>query len=425
MKRSKEPGVKRSKAATATTFSFDVTRYRNDFPILGRKIYDKPLVYFDNAATTQKPQSVIDALTRYYSSENANIHRGVFYLSEAATRDYEEARRKICRFINAQMPKEIIFVRGATEGINLVAHSYGRTFLEAGDEVLISGMEHHSNIVPWQIVCDSVQAKLRVAPINDRGELIVEEYKKLLSEKTKLVALTHVSNALGSINPIKLLIEMAHAVGAKVLIDGAQAVSHLPVDVRDLDADFYVCSGHKMYGPTGIGVLYGKKELLEKMPPYQAGGDMISSVTFEKTEYNVLPHKFEAGTPHIAGVIGLGYAIDYLSEIGMENVACYELDLLGYATKALSEISGIRLIGEAEQKASIVSFLFEDIHAHDIGTILDQDGIAIRAGHHCAMPVMDRFQIPATVRASLGLYNTKDEIDILAASLQKVKEVFK
>jgi cysteine desulfurase/selenocysteine lyase len=403
---------------------FDVEFYRKDFPILSEKVYGKQLVYFDNAATTQKPESVIDAVTRYYSTENANIHRGVFFLSQAATQAYEDTRLKVQRFINAASPKEIIFVRGATEAINLVAQSYGRTFFRAGDEILISAMEHHSNIVPWQMVCEATGAKLRAGPINDAGELLVDQFEKLMDETTKLVAVTHISNALGTINPVKEIVRAAHKRGIPVLIDGAQAAAHLRVDVRELDADFYVFSAHKMYGPTGVGVLYGKEHLLEKMPPYQGGGDMISSVTFEKTEYNILPYKFEAGTPHIAGVIAFARAIDYLNEVGLDKIAAYEEVLLRYATEKLSKVPDLRLIGTARRKSGIVSFVFDDIHAHDVGTILDQDGIAIRAGHHCAMPVMDRFKIPATVRASFALYNTKEEIDILVRSLEKVREVF-
>jgi cysteine desulfurase/selenocysteine lyase len=403
---------------------FDVLKYREDFPILAQKVYGKPLVYLDNAATTQKPQVVMEVLNRYYSFENANIHRGIHYLSQKATDAYDEARSVVQRFLNAKSSQEIIFVRGATEGINLVAQSYGRTFLKTGDEILISAMEHHSNIVPWQILAEQTGAKLRIIPINDDGELLFSEYEKLLSKKTKLVALTHISNALGTINPVKKIIQKAHAAGAVVLIDGAQSVPHMPVDVRDLDCDFFVFSGHKMYGPTGIGVLYGKEKLLSKMPPYQSGGDMISAVTFEKTIYNKLPFKFEAGTPHIAGVIGLGAAIDYVSQIGLDRIAAYEKELLDDATRKLSKIKGLRLIGTAKEKASIVSFVLEAAHAHDIGTILDQKGIAIRAGHHCAMPLMERFQVSATARASFAFYNTKEEIDQLVDAIHAVLEVF-
>jgi len=404
---------------------FDVQKHRKDFPLLTQKVYGKPLVYLDNAATTQKPQSVIDTINQYYSKENANIHRGIHYLSQQATDAYDDARVAIQKFLNAKGSGEIIFVRGATEGINLVAQSYGRTFLKTGDEIIITAMEHHSNIVPWQILCEQIGAKLRIAPMNNAGELLLGEYEKLLSKKTKFVSVSHISNALGTINPVKQLIKMAHNVGALVLIDGAQSAPHIPVDVQELDCDFFVFSGHKIFGPTGIGVLYGKNELLEKMPPYQGGGDMISSVTFEKTTYNKLPFKFEAGTPHISGVIGLGTAINYVSKIGLEKIAAYEHKLLIYATEALSEIKGLRIIGTAKEKASIVSFVLEDIHAHDIGTILDQAGIAIRAGHHCAMPIMERFNIPATARASFAFYNTREEIDRLVEGIHNVLEVFK
>ena len=405
-------------------FSFDVKAHRKDFPILSSTVHGKPLVYLDNAATTQKPKVVIDALTRYYSYENANIHRGIYYLSEQATDAYEKTRVKVAELINAGSPKEIIFVRGTTEGINLVAESYGRAFLKAGDEILITAMEHHSNIVPWQIVCEQTGAKLRIAPINDEGELLIKEFTKLLNPKTKLVAVTHVSNVLGTVNPVKELIELAHKQQALVLVDGAQAAAHLPVDVRDLDADFYVFSSHKMYGPTGVGVLYGKSELLEKMPPYQSGGDMIRSVSFEKTEYNALPYKFEAGTPHIGGVIAFGAAIDYLNRVGIERIQAYEKELIEYATKTLLNIANVRIIGTAKEKTGAISFLLDDIHAHDVGTILDREGVSIRAGHHCAMPLMERFGVAATARASLALYNTKEEINILAHAIQKVFEVF-
>ena len=404
--------------------AFDVLKYREDFPILAQKVYGKPLIYLDNAATTQKPQVVIEVLNRYYSFENANIHRGIHYLSQKATDAYDEARASVQRFLNAKSAREIIFVRGATEGINLAAQSYGRAFLKKGDEILISAMEHHSNIVPWQILSEQIDAKLKVIPINDEGELLFAEYEKLLNKKTKLVAIAHLSNALGTINPVKKIIKRAHEMGAVVLIDGAQSAPHLPVDVQALDCDFFVFSGHKIYGPTGIGVLYGKEALLEKMPPYQSGGDMISAVTFEKTIYNKLPFKFEAGTPHIAGVIGLGAAIEYVSQIGLDRIAAYERELLDYATPALSKIKSLRLIGTAKEKASIISFVLGDIHAHDIGTILDQKGIAIRAGHHCAMPVMERFKVPATARASFAFYNTKEEINQLVDAIHAVLEVF-
>lgn len=400
-------------------------KYRKDFPVLQIKVHGKPLVYLDNAATTQKPQAVIDAIHRYYSTENANIHRGIYYLSEQATDAYEVARAKVRKFINAVFPQEIVFVRGATEGINLVAQSYGRAFIKEGDEIVISTMEHHSNIVPWQILCGQVGAKLRVIPMNDKGELVPGEFEKLINRRTKLVSLAHVSNALGTINPVKKMIKTAHERNIPVLVDGAQAVPHLKVDVQDLNCDFYVFSGHKMFGPTGIGALYGRRDWLERMPPYQGGGDMISSVTFEKTTYNKIPYKFEAGTPHIAGVIGLGAAIDYLSKIGMERIARYEDELLRYGAKTLSAVPGLRFIGTAKEKASILSFVLEGIHPHDIGTILDRQGVAIRAGHHCAMPVMDRFGVPATARASLAFYNTRQEVGVLAKALREVLEVFK
>lgn len=407
------------------TTVFDVQQYRKDFPALSQKVYGKPLVYLDNAATAQKPQCVIDTLDRYYSAENANIHRGIHYLSQKATDAFDEARDKVARFINAKESREIIFVRGATEGINLVAQSYVRPLLKPGDEILITWMEHHSNIVPWQMVAEQTGAKLKVTPINDAGELILPEFEKLLSEKTKLVSVTHISNALGTINPVKKIIQMAHALSVPVLVDGAQSVPHQAVDVQDLDADFFVFSGHKLFGPTGIGVVYGKAEHLEKMPPYQGGGDMISAVTFEKTLYNKIPYKFEAGTPHIAGVIGLGSAIDYVSAIGMSRISAYEHELLEYGTRALSKIPGLRLIGTAKEKASILSFVLEAAHPHDIGTILDQEGVAIRAGHHCAMPVMERFGVPATVRASFAFYNTHEDIDALVRAINKVFEVFR
>ncbi|MBI1978351.1 MAG: cysteine desulfurase [Candidatus Omnitrophica bacterium] len=404
--------------------SFQVERYRRDFPILSQKVYGKPLAYLDNAATTQKPKSVIDMLNRYYSFENANIHRGIHYLSQQATDAYDEARQTIQKFLNAREAREIIFVRGTTEGINLVAQSYGHTFLKSGDEILITAMEHHSNIVPWQILSDQIGAKLRVAPINDNGELILEEFEKLVNERTKFVAVTHISNALGTMNPVKRLVQMAHQLNIPVLVDGAQAVPHTVVDIQDLGCDFFVFSGHKIFGPTGIGILYGKAELLEKMPPYQGGGDMISSVRFEKTTYNKLPFKFEAGTPHIAGVIGLGAAIEYVNQIGLKNIFEYEQELLHYATSVLMKIPGLRIMGQAREKASIISFVFDDIHAHDIGTILDQQGVAIRAGHHCAMPLMERLGVPATARASFAFYNTKEEVDRLVQAIHAVLEVF-
>jgi cysteine desulfurase/selenocysteine lyase len=402
----------------------DVERVRADFPILQQKVHGKPLVYLDNAATSQKPRAVIEAITRYYEGTNANIHRGVHFLSEHATEEYEAGRRVAQGFLNAASPSEIIFVRGTTEGINLVAQSYGRAHIQAGDEILITDMEHHSNIVPWQILCDERSAKLRVAPINDRGELILEDFANLLGPKTKLVAVTHVSNALGTINPIRRIVEMAHGRGVPVRVDGAQAVPHLKVDVQALDCDFYAFSGHKVYGPTGIGVLYGKAALLDAMPPYQGGGDMIISVSFEKTIYNKLPYKFEAGTPDIAGVIGLGAALKYVEGLGIENIGAYENEVVSYATAAVSAIPGIRLIGTAREKASVLSFVLDNIHPHDIGTILDQEGIAIRTGHHCSQPVMKRFGIAATARASFAVYNTKDEADALVRGIEKVREVF-
>jgi len=411
-------------SALAAARAFDVERVRKDFPILHRTVNGKPLIYLDNAATSQKPQVVIDAITRYYETENANIHRGVHYLSQRATEDYEAARQTIRSYLNASAAHEIIFVRGATEGINLVAQTYGRRHVGAGDEVLITAMEHHSNIVPWQLLCEEKGAKLRVAPINDDGELIVDEFEKLLSARTRIVAIPHVSNALGTIVPIRRIVEMAHARNIPVLVDGAQAVQHIPVDVQALDCDFYVFSGHKIYGPTGSGALYGKTALLEAMPPYQGGGDMISSVTFEKTLFNKLPHKFEAGTPNISGGIGLGRALEYVNSLGVENIAAHEADVLNYATGALSAIPDLRLIGTAKEKASVLSFVLDGIHPHDIGTILDQEGIAIRTGHHCAQPVMLRFNIPATARASLALYNTREEIDALCNGIEKVREVF-
>jgi cysteine desulfurase/selenocysteine lyase len=403
---------------------FDVHRVREDFPILRQTVHGKPLVYLDNAATTQKPQAVMDALTRSLLEENANIHRGVHLLSERATRAYEAARGKVQRFLNAGEAREIVFVRGTTEAINLVAQTFGRSRVGAGDEIVISEMEHHSNIVPWQLLCEQTGARLRVVPITDEGELRLDEYERLIGERTKLVAIVHLSNSLGTINPVAEIIEIAHRRGVPVLVDGAQAASHLPIDVRALDCDFYAISAHKLFGPTGAGALYGKAALLDAMPPYQGGGDMISAVSFERTTYNVVPHKFEAGTPNIAGVIGMGAAIDYLRGLDFPAVIDYEHDLLEYGTRRLSEIDGLRLVGTARRKASILSFVIEDVHPHDIGTILDQEGVAVRTGHHCCMPVMDRLGVPATVRASLALYNTREEIDALVAGLHKVREVF-
>ncbi|HEV2729632.1 MAG TPA: cysteine desulfurase [Terriglobales bacterium] len=404
--------------------AFNVEKVRRDFPILSREVHGKKLVYLDNAATSQKPRAVIDAISRYYEQGNANVHRGVHFLSEHATGEHERARRTVQQFINAADASEIIFVRGTTEAINLVAQTYGRTHVRAGDEVLITAMEHHSNIVPWQILCEEKGATLRVAPINDDGELLLEEFEKLLGPRTKIVALPHVSNALGTVNPVGRIVEIAHGRNIPVLVDGAQAVPHMKVDVQALDCDFYAFSSHKMFGPIGIGVLYGKSALLEEMPPYQGGGDMISSVTFEKTTYNKLPFKFEAGTPNVAGAIALGAAIEYLNGIGMDNIAAYEHELLTYATEKISAIPGVRLIGTARDRAGVLSFVIEGIHPHDVGTILDQEGIAIRTGHHCAQPVMQRFGIPATARASFALYNTKAEVDTLAEGIRKVQEVF-
>lgn len=409
---------------TSPSSAFDVQRIRADFPVLHQEVNGHPLVYLDNAATSQKPQCVIDALVNYYATENSNVHRGVHTLSQRATDDYEAARSKVRRFINAAEDHELIYVRGTTEGINLVAQTYGRQNIGEGDEIIISGMEHHSNIVPWQILAQETGAVLRVVPFNDDGELLLDEYEKLLNPRTRLVSIVHQSNAMGTINPMETIIELAHARGVPVLVDGAQSIPHIPVDVRKLDCDFFAFSGHKLYGPTGIGILYGKTELLEQMPPYQAGGEMIRSVTFEKTLYNILPHKFEAGTPNIAGSIGLGAAVDYVESVGMERIAAYEKELLDYGTGRLSRIEGLKLIGTAKEKGGILSFTLGDIHPHDIGTILDSQGIAIRTGHHCAQPVMQRFAIPATARASLAFYNTRDEIDTLVEGIDRVLEVF-
>jgi len=404
--------------------SWDVERIRADFPVLHQKVNGKPLIYLDNGASSQVPQVVIDRGSVYIEQEHSNIHRGVHYLSQRATTAYEGAREKVKRFINARESRECIFVRGATEAINLVMHGYGRKFIGAGDEIIISAMEHHANIVPWQMLCEEKGAVLRVIPMNDAGELLQDEFDGLLNERTKFVAVTHVSNALGTINPIKEMIAQAHKYGVPVLIDGAQSAPHMPVDVQELDCDFYVFSGHKMYAPTGSGILYGKAELLEKMNPFQGGGDMIKTVTFEKTTYAELPNKMEAGTPAIASQIGLGAAIDYLNSIGREQAAVYEAELLRYATERVSAIEGVRIIGTAKHKASVLSFVIDGIHPHDIGTILDQEGIAVRAGHHCAQPVMQRFNVPATARASFAFYNTKEEIDVLATTIEKVIEIF-
>ncbi len=412
-----------SARAGAATPPLDVAALREQFPILRRRVHGKPLIYLDNAATTQKPQVVLDAEMRFYTEFCSNVHRGVHDLSGRATAAFESARGKIRRHLGAADDREIVFVRGATEGINLVAHAYGRSQVSEGDEVLVSAMEHHSNIVPWQMLCEEKGARLRVIPINDAGELILEEYEKLLGPRTRMVALVHQSNSLGTVNPVKKMIAMAHAAGSRVLVDGAQALAHHAVDVQDLDADFYVLSGHKVYAPTGIGALYGKADLLREMPPYQGGGDMILSVTFEKTIYNQIPHKFEAGTPNVAGAIGLGAALEFVSGVGLERIAAHEAAVLEHATRALAGLPRVRLIGTARDKASVVSFVVEGIHPHDIGTILDGEGIALRTGHHCTQPVMERYGVPATVRASLALYNTREEIDALVAGLRKVIEV--
>lgn len=403
---------------------WDVERIRKDFPVLRQTVNGKPLVYLDNAASSQVPMMVIERGAQYIEQEHSNIHRGVHYLSMKATTAYEGAREKVKRFINAPEAKECIFVRGATEGINLVMHGYGRKFIGADDEIIISAMEHHANIVPWQMLCEEKGAKLRVIPMNDAGELLMDEYDALLNEKTKFVAVTQASNALGTINPVKEIIERAHKYGVPVLIDGAQQAPHGRIDVQDLDCDFYTFSGHKMFAPTGSGVVFGKARLLDTMNPFQGGGDMIKSVAFEKTTYADLPNKFEAGTPAIASQIGLGAAIDYLNIIGREKAAAYEHELLVYATQRLSAIEGVRIIGTAREKLSVLSFTIDNVHPHDIGTILDQQGIAIRAGHHCAQPVMQRFKIPATARASFAFYNTKAEVDVLAEAIEKVIEVF-
>ncbi len=405
--------------------TYDVNRIRRDFPILARAARGKRLVYLDNAATTQKPQAVIDRIVRYYTQENSNVHRGVHYLSEISTIEFENARGVVQRFINARDIKEVVFTRGTTEAINLVAQTWGRTNVREGDEIIITAIEHHSNIVPWQMLCAEKGAKLRVAPVNDAGELMVEELERMLNPRVKLVAVNHGSNALGTINPVKRIVASAHANGSVVLIDGAQGVPHLRVDVQDLDADFYAFSGHKVYGPTGVGVLYGRQALLEAMPPWQGGGDMILSVSYEKTTYNALPYKFEAGTPNIEGVIGLAAALEYVDSIGLDAIGAHEHDLLVYATNRLLEIEGLRIIGTAAEKAAVISFVLEGVHPHDIGTILDQEGIAVRTGHHCAQPLMMRFNVPATGRASFGLYNTREEADALVAALHNVIEVFR
>ncbi len=418
------PGILSPAGREGPAAPLDVEKVREDFPILKLKIHGKPLVYLDNAATSQKPAAVIDAERDFYLTQCANIHRGVHQLSERATKAYEDVRVKVQQLINAREAREIVFVRGTTEAINLVASGYCRKKLRAGDEIVISAMEHHSNIVPWQILRDEIGVVLRVAPINDDGEIVFEEFEKLLGPRTRFVSVAHVSNVLGTINPVRRMVEAAHRWNAPVLIDGAQAAPHVRIDVRELDCDFYAFSGHKVYGPTGVGVLYGKAALLESMSPYQGGGDMISSVSFEKTIYNVIPYKFEAGTPNIAGTVALGAAIDYLGRVGLENVGTYEHELLAYATEKLSVLPGVRLIGTAKEKASVVSFVVEGVHPHDVGTILDQEGIAVRTGHHCAQPLMERFGVPATVRASFAFYNSRQDVDALVAGIKKVKEIF-
>ena len=406
------------------TSSFDVNSVRNDFPILNQRVNGNPLVYLDNGATSQKPQAVIDAIVEYYTTTNSNVHRGVHTMSQQATDEYEGARSKVREFVNAGSDREIIFTRNTTEGVNLVAHSYGRHNVGPGDDVIVSNMEHHSNIVPWQMLCEEKGANLKVVPIDDSGELMMDEYQKMLSPRTKLVSVTHVSNALGTILPARQIVDMAHSYGTPVLLDGAQAVPHMAVDMQELDCDFYVFSGHKLFGPTGIGILYGKESYLESMPPFLGGGDMIKSVTFERTIYNDLPYKFEGGTPDISGAIGLGAAIDYVNGLGFDKITAHENELLRYGTEALESIAGVRIVGTAVHKAGILSFVMDSAHPHDIGTILDEQGIAIRTGHHCAQPVMHRFQIPATARASLAFYNTKEDIDALVKGIDRVIEVF-
>lgn len=408
----------------ASSDMFDIARVRQDFPILSQQVYDKTLVYFDSAASAQKPTAVIDAIKRTYETEYANVHRGVHYMSQKATDAMEGAREKVRAFINAKSEREIIFVRGATEGINLVAECWGRQNLKSGDEIILSQMEHHSNIVPWQLIAERTGAVIKVVPVNDAGELEMDAYEALLGDRTAMVALTHVSNALGTITPMAEIIRLAHERDVPVLVDGCQAIPHLPVDVQALDADFYVFSGHKLYGPSGIGVLYGKEALLDALPPYQGGGEMIDQVTFEKTTYADLPFKFEAGTPHIAGIIALGAAVDYLNGLGLERVAAHEDDLLAYGTEQLGKINSLRFIGTAAEKTAILSFVLDDVHPHDVGTILDREGVAVRTGHHCAQPIMERYDIAATVRASIGLYNTREEIDTLVTALGRVQEIF-
>ncbi len=417
--------VVHGQAGRSSPADFDIERVRRDFPILREKVHGKPLVYLDSAATSQKPQAVIDAMSHFLLKENANVHRGVHYLAERATDAYEGARAKVKQFLNAKDVHEIVFVRGTTEAINLVARTYGKTHVGADDEVLITAMEHHSNIVPWQMLCEEKGARLRVAPITDAGELVLSEFEKLIGPKTRLVAVTHLSNVLGTVNPIRQIVEMAHARGARVLVDGAQAAPHLGVDVQALGCDFYAISGHKMYGPTGIGALYGRSELLDEMPPYQGGGDMILSVSFEKTVYNKPPAKFEAGTPNMAGAVGLGAAVDFLGGLERDALLAHERDVLDYGIRALCEVPGLRLVGTASGKASVISFVLDDVHPHDIGTILDREGVAIRTGHHCAQPLMNRLGVAATARASLACYSTRQDIDALVTGLGKVQEVFR
>jgi cysteine desulfurase/selenocysteine lyase len=413
-----------AEALVANGTRFDVDRLREEFPILSQKVHGKPLVYLDNAATTQKPRSVLDAISHYYTCDNANVHRGVHELSERATVAFENAREKVRRFIRASSTREIIFTRSATEAINLVAQTFGRSKVGQGDEILVSEMEHHSNIVPWQLLCEAAGARLRVIPIDDAGDLVVEAVEPLLGDRTKLLAITHVSNALGTVTPVAEIVELAHRHGVPVLVDGSQAAYHLPVDVQALGCDFYAFTGHKLYGPTGIGVLYGREKHLEAMPPWQGGGDMIASVSFEGSTWNTLPYKFEAGTPHIAGAIGLGAAVDFVEHVGFPAITAWEAELLAYGTAALREIPGVRLVGTARRKAGILSFVLDGVHPHDVGTILDGEGIAIRTGHHCAQPVMDHFGVPATARASLAVYNTRADLDALVRGLAVARKVF-
>jgi len=409
---------------TAPSAGLDVQRVRADFPILGRTVHGRPLVYLDNAATSQKPRAVLDAIAAYYTEINANVHRGVHELSERATAAYEGSRERVRTFFNAESTREIVFTRNATEGINLVAHSFARPRLKAGDEILISALEHHSNIVPWQLACEATGATLRVAPIDDAGELLLDEFERLLTPRTRLVAVTHMSNAIGTVTPVAEIVRLAHARGIPVLLDASQAAYHMRVDVRALDCDFLVATGHKMYGPTGIGVLYGKASHFESMPPFLGGGDMISSVSFERSTWNVLPYKFEAGTPNIEGAIGLRAALDYIDGVGLETIAAYERDLLGYGTRVLEGFDRVRIVGTAREKAGILSFVIDGVHPHDVGTIVDREGVAIRTGHHCAQPLMDRFGLPATARASIAMYNTRAELDALGRAVHKVLEVF-